>query len=235
MTNFKFKKFSVSDDSSAMKIGTDAVLLGAWTDVSNSNTILDIGSGSGIIAMMLAQRTKAKIEGVEINEKSYLQAEKNVGNSNWQNRIKFFHKSFQEFYKNTKTKYDLIVSNPPYFSNSLKTPNQSRTIARHNDLLSYEEIIIGVKKILKQDGKFYLILPATESKIFIDRALIESLYCSEMLLVKDKKEKPIKRILMKFELLRHSQTKKDELIIRNNDGSFTQEYKNLTSDFYLQF
>jgi len=235
MTNFKFKKFSISDDSSAMKIGTDAVLLGAWTDVSNANKILDIGSGSGIIAMMLAQRTKAKIEGVEINEKSYLQAEKNVGNSNWQNRIKFFHKSFQEFYKNTKTKYDLIVSNPPYFSNSLKTPNQSRTIARHNDLLSYEEIIIGVKKILKQDGKFYLILPATESKIFIDRALIESLYCSEMLLVKDKKEKPIKRILMKFELLRHSQTKKDELIIRNNDGSFTQEYKNLTSDFYLKF
>ncbi len=235
MTNFKFKKFSVSDDSSAMKIGTDAVLLGAWTDVSNANKILDIGSGSGIIAMMLAQRTKAKIEGVEIDEKSYLQAEKNVENSNWQNRIKFFHKSFQEFYKNTKTKYDLIVSNPPYFSNSLKTPIQSRTIARHNDLLSYEEIIIGVKKILKQDGKFYLILPATESKIFIDRALIESLYCSEMLLVKDKNDKPIKRILMKFELLRHSQNKKDELIIRNNDGSFTQEYKNLTSDFYLKF
>lgn len=235
MTNFKFKKFSLSDDSSAMKIGTDAVLLGAWTDVSKANKILDVGSGSGIIAMMLAQRTNAKIYGVEVDENSFLQAQENIKNSNFQNRIKFYYQSFQDFYKTINSKFDLIVSNPPYFSNSLKTLNQSRTIARHNDLLSYEEIIVGVKKILKQDGKFFLILPAAESKIFIDRALIESLYCSKMLLVKDKKDKPIKRILMKFELLRHSQTMKDELIIRNNDGSYTQEYKNLTSDFYLQF
>ncbi|MDR2937334.1 MAG: methyltransferase [Prevotellaceae bacterium] len=234
---FKFKQFTIRQNACSMKVGTDGVLLGAWVNAGeNMQRILDIGTGTGVIAIMLAQRfLQAKIDAVEVDEAAANQALENVKSSPWNSRLNIFHQKFNEFANSANQRYDLIVSNPPYFLNSLTSPNSGRTTARHAEELQHEELIIGSLKLLSEQGKLAVIMPYVEGNIFIALAAKSGLFCNRKLNVSTKKDRPTKRLLMEFS---RSKTKLDEenLYIENTTlNSFTDEYKELTKDFYLRF
>lgn len=233
---FKFKQFVINQEKTAMKVGTDGVLLGAWADCLDKKNILDIGAGTGLISLMLAQRNEnAKIHAIEIEKEASCQAKENIDNSIWENRISVENISFQKFYENTNEKYDLIVSNPPYFINSLKNPKKEKTLARHSDFLPYEEIILGSSKILNEKGLLSVILPINESLLFVKLAEEKSLFCIRKTEIKPNYNKTSKRLLLEFSFEK-KETKTDILTIETDQRhSYTEEYKRLTKDFYLAF
>ncbi len=216
-----------------MKVGTDAVLLGAWVNVNQVNRILDIGSGSGVIALMLAQRASedVHIDAVEIEHHDALQAKENILNSPWPNRISVHELPIQHF--TSELKYDLIASNPPYFNNSFQPPDKKRLQTRHTISLDFTELLSSVVRLLKPDGKFNLIIPYIEGLEFIDLAKQHSLFCSRQWSFRPRGEKPIERWLLEFQL---QSTKKEEgeIIHYSKADQWTEDYKNLTKDFYLK-
>lgn len=215
-----------------MKVGTDAVILGSWVNPVNAHRILDIGTGTGLIALMLAQKSSCNIDGVDIDENACLQARENFRISPWFLRMHVFHQSFQELARQSDVIYDLIVSNPPYFHHASKPSGESRQKARHNDLLAFQELIDGVKKILHPEGKFFLILPTKEGLEFMDLAQTAGLFCSRLVKIRTKPNKPEKRLIM--ELRKEFRTlTEEELIIQNEDNSYTDQYINLTIDYYI--
>lgn len=234
-TAFAFKQFIIKQDKCAMKVGTDAVLLGAWVDASLSKNILDIGAGTGVIAIMLAQKSDAIIDAIDIDEKAYTQALENIDLCPWKNRLSVQHISFQEFSDESKQKYDLIVSNPPYFVDSTKTPEEARTYARHTDMLEFDELLDGVLKLLTDDGKFYVIFPPKEGEFFRDSAELRQLYLTKLMRVRPRHDKQEKRHLMRFERVRKSFSETSITIEHNEHHSYTDEYKELTKDYYLAF
>ena len=173
-TSFAFKQFIVKQDRCAMKVGTDAVLLGAWVLPNGSKHILDIGTGTGVIALMLAQKTQAHIDAIDIDEEAFLQAKQNALDSKFARQITVTQTSLQHYSNATAQKYNLIVTNPPYFEQSLKSSDEQRSHARHADVLPFEELLDGVLKLLDEKGKFCLILPTLEAIKF--RALAENYY-----------------------------------------------------------
>ena len=181
---FRFRQFTIHQDKCAMKVGTDAVLLGSWVDPKNAHQILDIGTGTGLIALMLAQKSSAEIDAIDIDESACQQAKENFRISPWFSRVKIYHHSLQGFSETSEKKYDLIVSNPPYFHHASKPPEEARLNARHNDQLSFSELIAGVKKLLTDNGRFCLILPCKEGTEFIDLAQMSGLFCHEMMRIK---------------------------------------------------
>ncbi|HTH55510.1 MAG TPA: methyltransferase [Cyclobacteriaceae bacterium] len=228
---FHFKKFSVRHDQVALKVGTDAVLLGAWADVDNAFRILDVGTGSGIIALMLAQRTSenVSIDAVEIEEQDALQAKENILESPWPKKIVVYHKAIQEF--TSLHKYDLIVCNPPYFENSLLPPSTSRAQARHTQRLSADELIEHSTRLLNHTGKLSVILPTAEGNLFKAKAL------SRLHLVREtaffsRKEKPQERWLLEFSPTSRAITSNPLVLYSLNDKK-TEAYISLTKDFYL--
>ncbi len=231
---FQFKQFKLFDDRSTMKIGTDAVLLGSWSNIDNTSRILDIGTGLGIIALMLAQRSNALIDAVEIDKNSAQQATDNFNLSAWKSKMKVYNTSFQSFATSYNTSYDLIVSNPPYFVDALKSDKSHRNLARHADTLSFEELMKGISKLLSPQGKACIILPITESILLKQFAELNELFCNYQTEVISKKGLEPNRMLMEF-----SKVKKDfkacSLCILNQDLSYTDEFKDLTKDFYLNF
>lgn len=229
---FHFKHFSISDHSSAMKIGTDAVLLGAWIDGRGSRRILDIGTGTGIIALMLAQRYNAQIEALEIDQSAAEEANRNVAMSSWPEKINVIHESFQQFIMNKPAPYDLILSNPPYFSRSLKPDDPSRSMARHNEQLTLQELLFGTRKILQPTGKAAFIFPADQLTSWLTEAAINSLYANRLCEVFPIEGKPAKRILAEFSPVEHP-CKKEKLYIRKSNGEYHGGYKLLTLDYYL--
>jgi tRNA1Val (adenine37-N6)-methyltransferase len=232
---FQFKQFTIHQDQCAMKVGTDGVLLGAWTDCSSAQRILDIGIGTGLIALMLAQRSKAIIDGIEIDELATQQALQNVENSPWAERINIIHQSFQDFC-NTQTKpYDLIVSNPPYFENSLKSPSASRTTARHTDSLTSLEIISACKKLLTKNGKLSLILPVQEGIECIVKAKEQGLYLQRKTTVIPRRGAAVKRILLCVGFEDCICQEAELLIEMDSRHEYSEEYKELTRDYYLKF
>lgn len=232
---FQFKQFCVFDSNSSMKVGTDGVLLGAWANTSKTNSILDIGTGCGIIALMLAQRTSAFIDAIDIDNESILDAKINISNSNWTKRIIPSNISLQDFVKTNDKKFDLIISNPPFFNNSLKPPDKKRKLAKHTDSLSFETLVYSVKKLLNKNGKFCFILPMNEFQIFKNIILVEGLFINNITFVRPKKSKAINRVLAEISFSNISGNTINELCIRNEDNSFTDEYKELTKDFYIHF
>ena len=230
---FRFKQFNISDEHSAMKIGTDAVLLGAWADVSEKKNILDIGTGSGVIALMLAQRSDANITALDIHKGSVEDAKKNFRNSKWADRLKVVRSSFQEYSQVGSTKYDLIVSNPPFFTNSLKSPNQLKNISKHNDLLPYKELIEGIKKLLDKNGIFCFIVPANEENNITQLSAEKGFHVKRKLTVYPKPSKVASRIILEFTASKAEEVTNENLIIRNNDNSYTSDYKKLTKRFYI--
>ena len=143
-SSFEFKQFTIKQDKCAMKVGTDAVLLGSWATANGSHLILDVGTGTGIIAMMLAQKTIAHIDAIDIDELACIQAAQNVSESKFFGRVEVMHTSLQQYVKNAQKKYDLIITNPPYFEQSLKSSDEQRSCARHADVLPFDELIDGV-------------------------------------------------------------------------------------------
>ena len=231
--SFRFKKFTIDHDQSSMKVNTDAVLLGAWVDAASAKSVLEIGTGCGVIALMLAQRSGAQIEGIDIDSSSVLQAKSNVLKSGWSDRIKITQTSLQEFQKHSNKKFDLIVSNPPFFIKSLKSAKENRNISRHDEKLSFDELISGVIHFLDSNGRFSLILPLPENIIFREKALINGLHPLRELYIYPKRGKPVKRICTEFSFVRSHPVEKSELAVRNNDDTFTSEYRELTGEFYL--
>lgn len=216
-----------------MKVGTDGVLLGAWTKIGDAKQILDIGTGTGLIALMLAQRSgNSIIDAIEMDEDACLQASENVQRTKWENRIKLFHSRFQDFGLNHK--YDLLVSNPPYFSQSLKNPNEKKTLARHNDSLPLSELLLKSKDLLLPTGRMSLILPTSEGTEFIKMASNEGLNCSRLTKVIPKTGFKEKRLLLEFSF-QHVVCEETELFIENKERhDYSQQYKDLTKDFYLK-
>ncbi|HRH67606.1 MAG TPA: methyltransferase [Bacteroidia bacterium] len=231
-TTFRFRQFTVHQEKCAMKVGTDAVLLGSWVQAFSAQRILDIGTGTGLLALMLAQKSFAEIDAVDIDEGAYLQAKENFRISPWFARLHIFHQSFQDFVLAASGKYDLIVSNPPYFQHASKPFQESRINARHNDSLTFPELIEGVKKILSPSGRFCLILPHKEGMEFMDQAHAHGLFCNHIVRIKTKADKAEKRIMMEFGF-RFVVLTEEELIIQEEDNSFTQNYINLTKEYYL--
>ncbi len=218
-----------------MKVGTDAVLLGAWADVSLTNNILDVGTGTGVIAIMLAQRCNAKIVAIEIDNASYLQAIENVAHCPWRDLITLRKISFQEFQAESTLRFDLIICNPPYFINSLKTGNHTRNLARHNDSLSHNDLIIGANKLLSDTGKLCTIMPNDEGSVFIAEAAGKGLFCISKTNVRTIPHAPVKRILMEFSKLPAPCHENTINIGRGNHEEYPEKYKLLTKDFYLKF
>jgi tRNA1Val (adenine37-N6)-methyltransferase len=218
-----------------MKVGTDGVLLGAWADVSGAERILDIGTGTGLIALMLAQRSNAEIDAIEINKEAAFEAKQNAGNSPWQARIHIFNESFQEFVSRSDQKYDLIVCNPPYFNRSKKAPDSLRSLARHDDSLPGHELIHGAGKLLSDKGIFSVILPFTGSEKFIKLASEFQLYPAKVLKIRPVSNKEINRLIIEL-VKTQSQTETSEITIETDKRHrYSEEFVLLTRDFYLNF
>ena len=233
---FVFKKFNVHQSKCAHKVGTDGVLIGAWAEVGAAKNILDIGTGTGIIALMAAQKSHAQIDAIDIERGSYEQAMENAEHSLWANRIKVYHTTLQDFAKTVHKKYDTVITNPPYFVDSSKAPDEERSHARHTDLLPFKELIRGVFSILNTAGKFYIILPTKEALDFKALAEKEDLHLVKLLRVKTKSTNDVeKRHIMMFMFSKEPLIQ--ETISIENEGrhNYTDEYKKLTSDFYLHF
>ncbi len=232
---FKFKQFIIHQDRCAMKVGTDGVLLGAWANCEESKNVLDIGTGTGLIALMIAQRSSAKIDAIEIDNEASEQAFENIEKSPWAERINVLNRSFQDFSESITQKYDLIVTNPPYFQNSLFAPDQKRTDARHNSNLQLEELLVGSKKLLNQDGFLSIILPYLEGNMFILKASEMDLYCVRQTKVLTKPNKEPKRLLLEFMKVKKPLVEQEMIIELNKRHEYSEAYKNLTKDFYLSF
>jgi tRNA1Val (adenine37-N6)-methyltransferase len=230
---FHFKQFVIHQDRCAMKVGTDAVLLGSWVKVGNAHSILDIGTGTGIVALMLAQKTDASIDAIEIDKNAYEQAAENVCISPWSQQISVMHTSLQEFVGRCGRKYDCIVSNPPYFIDAYKPASAGRIAARHTDShLSFDDLISGVMSLLLPEGSFSLILPSRESLVFMEMAKEAGLFCNSILNVRTREGKSVKRLLMMFGKKETCMTL-EEMSIQDRDMAFSDEYIRLTSEYYI--
>ena len=231
-TYFHFKQFSVRHDRCAMKVGTDAVLLATWADVSGAQRILDIGTGSGVIALILAQRSwKSRIESVEIEKEAADQAAENFRNSPWPSRLAVHHLAIQEYFPDVR--FDLITTNPPYFNKSLEPPDKRRHQVRHTAALTHEELLSSVARLLAVNGRLSLILPYKEAISFSDVASKHGLICSRRYHFRTRKEKPIERTLLEFS--RRSQSVDEgEVLLYENGTEWSFSYRNLISDFYTK-
>ena len=232
---FRFKQFTIYQDKCAMKVGTDGVLLGAWTNCENAKNVLDIGTGTGLIALMVAQRSNADIEAIEIDETACMQAGENVDKTLWKSRVKIIHKSLNDYLLATDKKFDLIVSNPPYFQNSLYAPEEKRTNARHNALLEYDDIIEAANKLLDEEGTLSLVLPYLEGNMFILKASENNLFCVRQTKVLPNPGKQPKRLLLEFMKRKMPLVEQEIIIELNKRHEYSDAYKNLTKDFYLAF
>ena len=217
-----------------MKVGIDGVLLGAWASVENANSILDIGTGSGLISLMLAQRSTANIIGIDIDADAILQSNENISNSPWFNRIQIKETSFQAFAIENPELFDLIVSNPPFFVNSTKTASVSRTTARHTNMLTHEELIENAKLKLKPTGRICLILPVNEGLQCIDFALKVGLFCTRKVTVYPKPEAVAKRLLLEFSLESGPRIETELTIESTERHQYSPEFTLLAKDFYLK-
>ncbi|MDO5970123.1 methyltransferase [Flavivirga aquimarina] len=245
---FVFKQFSVNQEQCAMKIGTDSVLLGAWTLVKdNLFSILDIGAGTGILSLMLAQRSHAVptaieiIDAIEIDDNAYEQCVDNFEQSLWGDKLFCYHASLQEFVDEIDDTYDLIISNPPFYSEDYKTDNKQRDIARFQDAMPFNHLIESVSKLLSENGNFSTIIPFKEEEKLINLASNFGLFPNRILRVKGSPTSEIKRSLIEFSFLKNgaeqgqnSNIKIDNLTIEVSRHQYTEDYINLTKDFYLK-
>jgi len=227
---FRFKQFSVDDSKCAMKVGTDAVLLGAWADVSAAKSILDIGTGCGVIALMSAQRSIAHVTAIDIDEDATRQSKVNFSSCPWHERIEAIHTAVQQY--NPENTFDLIICNPPFFKNALKTPYYQRNLARHNDTLSFESLVYAVNRLLSENGKFVFILPVDEANEVNTLALAYQFYSNRCCTVFSRPDKSPNRIMVEISR-KESIGIIETLTIRDQNNQYTAEYKELTKDFYL--
>ena len=231
---FRFKQFSIHHQRSSMKVGTDGVLLGAWAEIQDKNQILDIGTGSGLIALMCAQRNPdAIIHGVEIDKEAYEEAVENGSNCTWSERIKFYNMKIQDF--ESDELYESIISNPPYFKHRVKSKIRGRDKARDAEFLPQVDLLISVKRLLRPNGTFQLIYPYQAGKEIIALAKKQGFYPRRMTVVRSRKEMEPERLLIELHT-QDSPIMHDELSIYQSgkkSSLYTDDYISLTKDFYL--
>lgn len=234
-TYFDFKKFRIFHDKCAMKVGTDGVLLGAWSCAGNAqHEILDIGTGSGLIAIMLAQKSPAEIWGVDIAEDAIQQANENASHTEWSDRLHFVHSDISQFCPDFQ--FDLLICNPPFFSNSLKCPDGMRTQARHSDSMSFSELICSASRLLVDEGRLEIIIPAERNDEFVQEAWISGLNLERKTFVFTKEgQNEAKRVMLGFIKGACRYPSSEKLYIRKADGEYTEDYKTITSDYYLHY
>jgi tRNA1Val (adenine37-N6)-methyltransferase len=236
MSTFKFKQFTVQQDQCAMKVGTDSVLLGAWCPIDNKpNSILDVGAGTGVLSLMLAQRIDAyQIDAIEIDENAYEQCVSNFENSPWSDRLFCFHAGLDEYVDEPEDEYDIIISNPPFYSENYKTANEKRDLARFQEAMPFEDLVEAADLLLSENGIFAVIIPYKEEERFMDLCAAVELFPIKVTRVKGAHNTPIVRSLMAFKRYELSVLEADELVIEINRHEYTDDYINLTKDFYLK-
>ncbi|MCB9639657.1 MAG: tRNA1(Val) (adenine(37)-N6)-methyltransferase [Myxococcales bacterium] len=233
---FHFKQFTVSQDRCAMKVGTDGVLLGAWAAIEHCKRILDVGTGTGLIALMLAQRAgTAEIDALEVDPDAALQARENVAQSPWASRIRVISQSWQSWYEETTHRYDLILSNPPFFVNSSKSNTHTKRLARHDDSLPFDDLLQGAAKLLSPTGHLALVYPTEEAQHCIEKAEDAGWFVRRRLLVFSVPYKPVRRVL--FTCSREAGPCEEESLVIEQGArhDYTEAYRALTRDFYLKF
>lgn len=230
---FQFKHFTIHQSDCAMKVGTDGVLLGAWCPVTKGVNALDIGTGTGLIALMLTQRGAASVIGVEIEPDAVKQATDNVKNTHWNNQIQIVNADINCFADESTEHFELIVCNPPFFNNSLKNPDSKRTLARHTDTLSFDQLLHCASKLLTPTGSFCVVLPESEREKFEILAIQHTLYLTRRAIVRTvaTSEKK-KRVLLSFSKS-PAELIDETFAIALPGGEYTDDYKKLTRDFYL--
>jgi len=236
MSIFQFKQFAVNQDQCAMKIGTDGVLLGTWAPIdTRPNSILDIGTGTGIIALMLAQRCDAQqIDALEIDENAYEQAVDNFESSPWSDRLFCFHAGLDEFVEEPEDEYDLIVSNPPFYVEDYRSDNAQRDLARFQEAMPFEDLVEAAALLLSENGVFAVIIPFKEEENFLALAKEYELFPIKITRVKGTHETQIVRSLLAFRRYELAVLTADELVIEINRHEYTDDYIALTKDFYLK-
>lgn len=248
--SFRFKQFTIHQDKCAMKVGTDGILLGAWVNLSGKSQILDVGTGTGLLALMLAQRSQSLlpqplIDAVEIDGAAYGQANANIQNSPWCDRINIYHARIQDFANQNLTNftnpnnpnkdahhYDLIISNPPFFENAYKASQPARTLARHSDSLTQNDLLQVAQQLLKPTGHLAVIYPTDLAHNFLERARSFHLFCDRKVYIKPTPTSVVKRILMSLSPT-SSPTQESTLTIEMRKHAYTQDYISLVKEFYL--
>lgn len=228
---FYFKQFSIRHDRSAMKVGTDGTILGALVDCHAVNRILDIGAGTGVVSLMMAQRSKAAITAVELDELSFLDLQENCQMSKFSDQIKLEHCRIQDF--KSAERFDLIVSNPPYFSKALISPSLPRRRARHDVDLSAEDLLTAILKLLSVAGCFYLILPTDAMATFKKRAIEKGLFLQKSFGICHTKILPAVREIAVFTFKLENSPTYSNIVLRNENGSFSEDYIRLMKDYLI--
>lgn len=233
MTEFVFKQFTVKQQQNAMKIGTDSVLLGCLAEVEHAQQILDIGTGTGLLALMCAQRSHAIIDAVEIDEQAATEARFNFNASKWSNRLNIHHQSLQNYTQTCTQLYDVIISNPPYFvkHNNFSIDDEQRSKARHDADLPLNDLAQYAYQLLKEDGSFWLILPTQEAQLFAAYARESRLFLKQQIEFLPKANKPVNRVIQQW-------CKQETIIVKSNfviyepNGEPTLAYKKIAQAFY---
>jgi tRNA1Val (adenine37-N6)-methyltransferase len=232
---FQFKEFSIDQDRCAMKIGTDGVLLGAWTSIEDPYSILDIGAGTGILALMLAQRSDAEqIDALEIDEDAYEQCVENFENSSWADRLFCYHAALDEFVEEMEDeKYDLIISNPPFYTEDYKSGDTARNMARFAEALPFVELIKFASELLSDEGSFAVIIPYSEEEYFLKLSEQVNLFPNRITRVRGTESTPLKRSLLQLSFTEKPFTS-NELILEESRHQYTKDYQKMVAPFYLK-
>lgn len=228
---FKFKQFTVWHDKCAMKVGTDSVLLGAWCNLPNAAKVLDVGAGTGLLSLMLAQRGAAKVDAVELDQTASVQARENFVNSPWWRKLNIYNLPIQDFVYGAD--YDVIITNPPFFHDSFLPVEGARAQARHSHTLPMEELLETVSQLLQVTGLFHIVLPAEQETFFCEKAAKVALYLKRRLAIHPRPESPANRVLMTFSFDKRT-PESDKISIRQSRcNAYHQAYLRLASEFYL--
>ncbi|WP_026994222.1 tRNA1(Val) (adenine(37)-N6)-methyltransferase [Flectobacillus major] len=229
---FQFKQFTIHQDQCAMKVSTDACILGAWVDVKASTRILDIGAGTGLLSLMMAQRSDALIDAVEMDEPAFLQAQQNIGSSVFAERISIYHQPIQDF--RSDKKYDLIVSNPPFYSNYLKSEKVQKNQAHHTETLTFEELLASVFRLLTTYGKFVVLLPEYEMQLLLKLAQLQGFFVTQQLIVRHRVGAKVLRVISVLSLS-DTEIVQEELLIKDTHEQYTDAFRALLQEYYLIF
>jgi len=229
---FKFKQFTLHQEHASFRITTDSVLLGAWADITNAKRILDIGTGTGLLALMAAQRSNALITAIEPDEESFNQAVENIRESKWNTRITLVNCQIQDFNPADGLPFDAIITNPPFFTGSLLNPDPRKASARHSLSLSSNELLMAAGRLLAEEGTLNLVLPVNEGNLFMNEAISHGFFCYRLLRVRPASSQPPKRLLISMRRTQGPIEDQELVIERGGRHEYSAEYISLTGDFY---
>ncbi len=232
---FHFKQFSLYDDKSTMKVGTDAVLLGVYAKAENPNYILDIGTGCGVISLMLAQKYNCQIHAIDIDKHSCIQATNNFAMSKWGNNLLVFNTPLQDFKNDNNILYDLIVANPPFFKQGIYPLQNKRVISRHEKTLNLNELFFSTRKLLSNNGTISLILPSDRATECMEEALNQNLYLSHINIIIPKEQLKPNRHILSFSKTNKNLIEFSHITLRSKNNLYTNEFKELVKEYYLDF